>query len=90
MAVRKVANPSGGPDLTVDFQPFQAETEPWSVYRLEDGLVVRLRVTATELGRILDDQGQPAAFPSGEPRVFTLYLVQVAPNPAPAGAPVAS
>lgn len=53
---------------------FAIKEEQWNRYTLLDGGEVRLKTTAVKIRRILDDEGNPAYSPEGEP------LLQVAHN----------
>jgi hypothetical protein len=56
---------------------FKSEKEDWNVYRLSDGSVVKLRVIPALIYRVLDNSGQPAFTPEGDPFILSRNTIQV-------------
>jgi hypothetical protein len=56
---------------------FRVEEEHWNVYALEDGTRVRLRTVAVKMLQILDERGEPARTPDGDPSIIVNHQTSV-------------
>ncbi len=63
--------------MTVREQDFETVREEWNEYRLLDGGKVRVKVSVNKLQRVLDEAGQPAFTPDGDPQVIVQHAVLV-------------
>lgn len=76
MKIRKLRTPDGQ-EIQVRDVDFDSVTEPWSVYKLQDGGTVKLRATALTISRVLDAEGKPTFTPDGQPNVIVQSATQV-------------
>jgi hypothetical protein len=76
VAIKTIMLPNGKQAKAQEV-PFQIVREEWSEYNLQDGTVVRLRTTAAKIMRILDENGNPAMSPEGDPLVFVVHRTDV-------------
>lgn len=58
-----------GSDVQAKEVAFETVEEPWGRWRLEDGTLVRMKVVAVRIFRVLDESGEPAYTDDGEPWV---------------------
>lgn len=58
-------------------QDFEIGREDWSVYKLLDGGVVRLKTTVSTILRIVDDEGRPKYNPDGTPSYIVKHKSDV-------------
>lgn len=56
---------------------FETTKESWNLYRLTDGGHVRMRTVPVKMFRLLDENGQPASEPNGEPRIVVQHQTTV-------------
>ena len=76
MAIKTIMLPNGKQAKAQEV-PFRIAHEEWSEYHLDDGTIVRLRTTATKIMRVLNDDGNPAVTPDGDPLVFVVHRTDV-------------
>lgn len=69
--------PHDGVTRKVMEMDYVAEKEEWSIYELEDESVVKMRVTAGKIFRVLDDKGNPQFNPDGDPFFIVTHNVQI-------------
>ncbi len=66
-----------GQEVSAQEVKFDTIEEPWCIYRLEDGTQVRLKTTVLKMFRVLDDDGNPAYTPEGDPFIIVRSSRQV-------------
>ena len=57
----------GGVEYTGREEQFEIVKEDWSEYKLLDGGRVRVKTSAQKIIRIIDENGNPALTPEGDP-----------------------
>lgn len=68
---------ASGEVVTAQEVEFDILKQPWAKYRLSTGETVRVRVNAARMFRVLDDEGEPAFTPSGEPWVVVRHTTYI-------------
>jgi len=69
--------PHDGVTRKVMEMDYVADKEEWSVYKLEDGSTVRMRVTAGKIYRVLDNDSNPQFNPDGDPFFIVTHSIQI-------------
>ena len=60
--------PDGKKAMVIEMS-FQIANEDWSEYRLEGGVILRMKSTVARIFRVLDAEGNPAYHDNGEPNI---------------------
>ncbi len=60
--------PDGKKAMVIELS-FQIANEDWNEYRLEGGIILRMKSTVARVFRVLDAEGNPAYHDSGEPNI---------------------
>jgi hypothetical protein len=70
-----------GKEVSVREEDFEIAKEDWAEYKLLDGGTVRVKTTVTRIYRLLDEQGQPAFHPDGQPQTWVSTTTLVVAKP---------
>ena len=77
MAIIKTLKAPDGTEVKAREVPFRVVEEHWNEYALEDGTTVRLRTSAVKILQILDENGEPAKTPDGDPNIVVNHQTNV-------------
>ena len=66
---REMTLPDGKKGMVIEMS-FQIVKEDWNEYRLEDGIILRMKSTVARVFRVLDAEGNPAYHDTGEPNII--------------------
>ena len=67
---REMTLPDGKKGMVIEMS-FQIVKEDWNEYRLEDGIILRIKNIVGRVYRVLDAEGNPAYVDTGEPNRIT-------------------
>jgi hypothetical protein len=70
-----------GKEVSVREQDFEIAKEEWAEYKLLDGGTVRVKTNVTRIYRVLDEQGNPAVHPDGQPQMYVNTSLVVVARP---------
>ena len=66
-----------GNPLDVREEDFEIVREDWNEYKLLDGGTIRAKMTMQRIFRVLDEKGNPAYTPDGDPHVIVRHSVTI-------------
>jgi hypothetical protein len=67
----------GGQEIDAVEQAFDISSEDWSVYKLADGGIVRVKTTVQKIYRVVDANGKATFSPEGDPNVLVKHSTQI-------------
>jgi hypothetical protein len=77
MSTIKTINMPDGSQAKAQEVEFKLQHEDWSIYTLPDGTTVKLKTTVLKILQVLDDDGNPARTPEGDPFLIVHHRTDV-------------